>query len=77
MKIEIDGGKKMSTKEAIEVVMKEYEDKRKELREYARTHKGTYTYNNKVYSYNPCGTEMHLLSNKIANLREFSKLFEN
>ena len=67
----------MSTKEAIEVVMKEYVNKRQELREYSRTHKATYTYNSNVYHYNPCGTEMHLLSNKIANLRKFSRLFEN
>ena len=70
-------GKNMTIQEAIIVVMEEYENKRQELREYSRTHKGTYTYNSKVYYYNPCGTEMHLLSNKIANLREFSKLFEN
>lgn len=67
----------MTTQEAIEVVMKDYEDKMQELREYSRTHKGTYTYNSKVYHYNPCGNEMHLLFNKIGNLREFSKLFDN
>lgn len=65
----------MTTKEAIEVVMKKYEDKREELREYGKNHKKTYIYNNKEYQYNPCGTELHELSNKIRNLKEFSKLF--
>ena len=65
----------MSTKEAIEVVMKEYVDKRKELREYAKNNKKTYMYNGKEYRYNPCGTELHELSNKIGNLMEFAKLF--
>lgn len=67
----------MSIQEAIKVVMKEYEDRRQELREYAKTHKGEYIYNGKKCYYNPCGTELHLLSNKIGNLRDFSKLFDN
>lgn len=67
----------MTTQEAIKTVMQEYENRRQELREYARTHKGTYTYNGKICHYNPCGTEMHLLRNKINNLRDFSKLFDN
>lgn len=65
----------MSIQEAIEVVMREYEDKRQELREYGKNHKKTYMYNGKEYRYNPCGTELHELSNKIGNLREFAKLF--
>lgn len=67
----------MTTQEAIKVVMKEYEDKRQELMEYARTHRKEYIYNGKKHYYNPCGTELHLLFNKIGNLREFSKLFDN
>lgn len=65
----------MTTQEAIKIVMKDYENKRKELREYARTHKKEYTYNGKKHYYNPCGTELHELSNKIGNLEEFAKLF--
>lgn len=67
----------MTIQETIIVVMKEYENEMQELREYSRTHKGTYTYNGKICHYNPCGTEMHLLRNKINNLKEFSKLFDN
>lgn len=65
----------MTTQEAIKVVMKDYENKRQELREYARTHRKEYTYNGKVHHYNPCGTELHELYNKIGNLNEFAKLF--
>jgi len=57
----------MSTKEAIEIVMKEYEDKRKELRELNKNLKQSRGFG--------CGNELHLLHNKIGNLKEFSKLF--
>lgn len=57
----------MSTQEAIKILMKEYEEKRQELRELNKELKQLRGFG--------CGAELHELSNKIGNLEEFTKLF--
>lgn len=62
----------MSTKEAIQIVMKDYETRREELRKYRREHQNDIKHTSEYYV---CGNEMYALRNKIKNLVEFSKLF--